>query len=89
MTETMVFELGRNAAQVTLLLVLPLLAVSLLVGVVIGIIQSATQIHEPTINFVPKLLALFLVLAVLGPWMLQNAVRFTADLFMRLPELTR
>ncbi len=89
MTETTVLELGREAAQITLLLILPLLGVSLIVGLVIGIIQSATQIHEATVNFVPKLLAIFAVLAVLGPWMLQNAVKFTADLFPRLPDLAR
>jgi flagellar biosynthetic protein FliQ len=89
MTETVVLELGRNAVEITLLLALPLLAVSLVVGLVIGIIQAATQIHEPTVNFVPKLLALLAVLAVLGPWMLQNLVRFTAGIFMRLPELAR
>ena len=89
MTETTVLELGRGAVQITLLLALPLLGVSLVVGLVVGIVQAATQIHEPTINFVPKLLALLVVLAILGPWMLQNLVRFTAGIFMRLPELVR
>jgi flagellar biosynthetic protein FliQ len=89
MTESIVLELGRNAVQITLLLSLPLLAVSLIVGLVIGIIQAATQIHEATINFVPKMLALIAVLAIFGPWMLQNMVRFTVDIFSSLPNLAR
>jgi flagellar biosynthesis protein FliQ len=89
MTETMVLELGRNAVMMTLMLALPMLIVSLAVGLVIGIIQAATQIHEPTVNFVPKVLAMVGVLALLGPWMLQNMVRYTAELLSSLPNLTR
>ncbi len=89
MTETMVMELGRNALIVMLILSLPLLLISLLVGVVISIIQAVTQIHEVTLTFVPKILAFFLVLALLGSWMLQNLLQYTAGLFDSLPRLAR
>ena len=70
MNESMVLELASNAMQVTLMITLPIVAVSLIVGVLIGIFQAATQINEATLSFVPKLLMLFLLLALLGPWML-------------------
>jgi flagellar biosynthesis protein FliQ len=87
MNESTVLELARGAAQIALILSLPLLLVSLVVGLVIGIIQAATQIHEQTVSFVPKILMLFLALALVGPWMLQNLVRYTAGLFTSLPSL--
>ena len=71
----------------TLMLSLPMLGISLLVGVIVGIVQAATQIHEATLTFVPKILAFFLVLALLGPWMLQNMMEFTTRLFTSLPAL--
>jgi flagellar biosynthetic protein FliQ len=87
MNESIVLEMGRNALQMTLVLTLPIVAVSLIVGIVIGIFQAATQIHEPTISFVPKILAIFLVLALLGPWMLQNLTQYAQTLFTSLPAL--
>lgn len=89
MTETMVLELGRNALIITLMLALPLLLSTLLVGLVISLIQAVTQIHEVTLMFVPKLLVFFLVLALLGSWMLQNLLQYTAGLFTSLPNLAR
>jgi len=61
----------------------PLLLVSMAVGLLISIIQAATQIHEQTITFVPKLLLLALILLAAGPWMLQTL----ADFFSRVFEL--
>jgi len=89
MNESMVLELASNAMQVTLMITLPIVAVSLIVGVLIGIFQAATQINEATLSFVPKLLMLFLLLALLGPWMLQNLTQFTHTLYSNLPALAR
>jgi flagellar biosynthesis protein FliQ len=87
MNESVVLEIGRGALQVALMLSLPMLGVSLVLGTIIGVFQAATQIHEATLTFVPKLLAIFLVLAVLGPWMLQNLLQFSAKMFNMLPTL--
>ncbi len=89
MPEAVVIELGRQALMTTLMLALPLLLASLVVGVVISVIQAVTQIQEITLTFVPKILAFFLVLALLGSWMLQNMLRFTAGLLNELPNLMR
>ena len=78
-------ELTLRIAREGVLLVLlisggPMLA-SMLVGLVIGVFQATTQIQEQTLSFVPKLIAVFLSLLVLGPWMLMQAVRFARVLF--------
>jgi flagellar biosynthetic protein FliQ len=58
----------------------PMLA-SLLVGFVISIVQATTQIQEQTLSYVPKLISVFLSLALLGPWMIAQALRFTQSIF--------
>jgi len=59
----------------------------LAVGLFIGVIQAATQIQEMTLSFIPKLLALVVVLFVVGPWMLRIIVTFSERLFMEIPGL--
>ena len=73
--------------MMVLLLAAPILAVSLVVGLVVSIFQAVTQISEMTLTFVPKLVAIFLTIAILGTWMLRNAVDFTARLFASLSFL--
>jgi flagellar biosynthetic protein FliQ len=63
------------------------LGAALAVGLFIGVIQAATQIQEMTLSFIPKLLALVVVLFVVGPWMLRIIVTFSERLFMDIPGL--
>ena len=84
-------ELTLRVAREGLILVLlisggPMLA-SMLVGLVVGIFQATTQIQEQTLSYVPKLIAVFLSLLVLGPWMLMQAVRFARLLFDSIPTV--
>jgi len=84
-------ELTLRVAREALLLVLlisggPMLA-SMLVGFIIGLFQATTQIQEQTLSYVPKLVAVFLSLLVLGPWMLMQAVRFARSLFEAIPTI--
>jgi flagellar biosynthetic protein FliQ len=60
----------------------PILLTALLVGVVVGLLQAVTQIHEMTLVFVPKIIAVFLVISVMGPWMLDQMVNFSERIFM-------
>jgi flagellar biosynthesis protein FliQ len=87
MDETYVLALAQNALTVALMLAAPVLIVSLVVGVIISLIQAATQINEATLSFVPKLIGVCAVLLVLGSWMLQQLVNFTTNLFASLPSL--
>jgi len=83
----MIMDLGRSALTMMLILSLPLLAVSLVVGLVVSLFQAITQIQEVTLTFVPKILGIILVVALLGPWMLQQLLAFTNNLFDIIPRL--
>lgn len=85
----MVSTLMREAITTTLLLAMPLLAMSLVVGLTISLFQAVTQISEMTLTFVPKLIGLFAVLLLLGPWMLQRIMLFTEWLFSLMPQMVR
>ncbi|MEA4906622.1 MAG: flagellar biosynthesis protein FliQ [Chloroflexi bacterium] len=86
MTESYVLTLAQDAAMVTLVLAAPILIVSLVIGSLISLVQAATQINEVTLTFVPKLLGIAIVMAILGSWMLQHILVFTTNLFTSLPN---
>ena len=87
MTSGMVMEIARTAIQMTLILVGPLLLASLIVGLMVSIFQAATQINESTLQFVPKLVAIFAVMVFAGPWMLQSMVNYMRELFNSIPQI--
>jgi flagellar biosynthesis protein FliQ len=80
-----VLTLGQQAMQITLLLSAPLLLTGLVVGLVVSIFQAATQINEMTLSFIPKLLAMFAVLVIAGPWMLATMMDFMRRVFESIP----
>jgi flagellar biosynthetic protein FliQ len=86
MTENMVIQLGKDAFTVTLITAMPLLGVSLLVGVMVSVFQAATQIQDMTLSFVPKVLAVGVVGALFGPWVMNNLVVYTSNLLSSLPN---
>jgi len=88
LTEAFVMTLAQKAITMALILAGPVMLVSLLVGSLISLVQAATQINEPTLSFVPKMIGIILVLVILGSWMLQQILVFTAELFNSLPGLT-
>lgn len=87
MSPETVLDIGREALWLAVLLAGPMLGAALAVGLFIGVIQAATQIQEMTLSFIPKLLALVIVLFVVGPWMLRILVTFSERLFMEIPGL--
>jgi len=87
MTPESVMSIGSQAIHVSLLLGAPLLLVALVVGLVISIFQAATQINEATLSFIPKLLAVFAVLVIAGPWMLGQMLDYIRALFSSIPLL--
>ncbi|BER91347.1 MAG: flagellar biosynthesis protein FliQ [Candidatus Atribacteria bacterium] len=89
MLESLVLEIGRESLLLVMKVALPILGVALLVGILVSIFQAVTQIHELTLTFVPKILAVFLILALLGPWMLRVFMDFAAGLFWNLPSFIR
>ena len=87
MSPEMVMEIGRGALAVTVMLAAPMLAIALALGLVIGMVQAATQIQEMTLSFIPKLLGLVAVLAIAGHWMLGLIGDYTRDLITAIPGL--
>lgn len=87
MTPATVMEIGRQAIEVTLIISTPTLLAALVVGLIISIFQAATQINESTLQFIPKLVAMFVVIMLFGPWMLQYLVDYIQRLFGSIPQL--
>jgi len=81
-----VLSLMSETLKVGLVLSLPLLAVILVVGLVISVLQVVTQIQDPSIAFVPKLVLFVVVLALLAPWMLSKLTGFGVAMFARLAQ---
>ena len=77
MTEALVLDVFNTALMTILKVALPVLTVSLVVGLVISVLQATTQIQEQTLSFVPKLAAVFLSLVVFGSFMLSTLISFT------------
>ena len=82
-----VLTLVQQALFVTVLVSAPLLLTALVVGLVVSIFQAATQINEMTLSFIPKLLAMFAVLVLVGPWMLTTLVDYVQRLFGSIPQI--
>jgi flagellar biosynthesis protein FliQ len=84
MTDDMTLQLIRTTIQTAILMGGPLLLVALLVGLTVSIVQVVTSIHDPTLSFVPRLLAIALTLIVTLPWMMERITVFTGKLFSQL-----
>ena len=87
MTPESITTIAQQALWVTFLVALPLLGVALVVGLVVSLIQAATQLNEMTLSFVPKVLAMGLAGVFAGPWMLHVMMDFTIRLFESIPHL--
>jgi flagellar biosynthetic protein FliQ len=88
-TSQQVIDIGTHALLVSAKLAGPFLIVVLAVGVVIGLLQSVTQLQEQTLTFVPKLIGSAIVIAVSGNWMLASLVEFSRELMNSVPALLR
>ncbi len=87
MTPDTVVAIIRQALEVAMLAAGPMLLASLLTGLLISVFQAATQINEMTLSFIPKILVMFIVLVVTGPWALQLLVDYIKRLIGSIPTL--
>jgi len=87
MTPDFVVHLGKEAISLMLLISAPMLVAGLIVGLGISIMQAVTQIHEVTLTFIPKILAVSIALMAALPWMLQKMLDFMHALIARIPAL--
>lgn len=81
MTQELAMEIFVQAVWLAFKLGVPLLVVGMLVGLIIAILQAATQVHEQTLTFAPKVIIVALTLLALGPWMLNSLMDFTSEIF--------
>ena len=87
MNAELIVRITREALILVLLISGGPMLASMLVGFIVSLFQATTQIQEQTLSYVPKLVAVFLTLIVLGPWMLMQAVRFARILFESIPTV--
>lgn len=87
MTEEFITKMIYDALLMILKLSMPTLIVGLLVGVIVGILQATTQIQEMTLSFIPKMIAVFLVILIMGQWMLKSLIEYTIELIHFIPNL--
>ena len=86
MNAQMVLTMGQNALLMLLMVSAPVLGTALLVGLLVSLFQAVTQIHEATLAFVPKLVAVIAVFAIAGPWMLTVLVEFIRRTLEAIPS---
>jgi flagellar biosynthetic protein FliQ len=87
MDQDTVVNLASQAMTVALKLGGPMLLAGLVIGLVVSIFQAVTSIQEATLTFIPKIIGLALIIVILGPWMLEQIVTYTTDLFNSIPTM--
>jgi flagellar biosynthesis protein FliQ len=88
-SEEIVMSLGSEAIKTTIYLAGPMLAAAMIVGIIVSILQAITQINESTLTFIPKMVAVLVVLTVMAPWMLEVLQHYASDVLGRAGELVR
>ena len=89
MDPQLVIDIGRKAILTAGLLALPALATGLVIGLLVSIIQAVTQIHEMTLTFIPKIVAIALALYFFLPWMLRIILNYTSTLFLNFSSFIK
>jgi flagellar biosynthetic protein FliQ len=87
MDQASAIDLARQGITTAITVLLPLLATSLFIGVLVSVFQALTQVQETTLTFVPKLAGVAVILTLLGNWMLTMIVAFMQHAFMRITDL--
>ena len=82
-----VMTIGQQALELTLMVSAPLLLTALVIGLIVSIFQAATQINEMTLSFIPKLVGMFVVLIISGPWMIGILLDYMTRLFSSIPYM--
>lgn len=87
MTPESVMVMGQEAMRVALMLAAPMLLAALISGLIISLLQAATQVNEQTLSFIPKILAVAATAVIAGPWMLNLVLDYIRTLFTNLPYI--
>jgi flagellar biosynthesis protein FliQ len=87
MNEDVVVNLVMQAMTLAFTIAMPLLGVALVLGLAVSVVQAVTQIQEQTLSFIPKIIGMAVVLVVAGPWMLDEVITYTQELYSSIPSL--
>ena len=83
--ESYILAIGKQGLFLTLILSAPAVSIALITGLMISLVQATTQIQEQTLTFVPKLVGVFTILALTGPWLMAQMIAFTKALLEGFP----
>jgi flagellar biosynthetic protein FliQ len=89
LTIDFVIDFGRRVMEQIMLLSLPMLLVGLVIGLLVSVFQATTQIQEMTLQFIPKIVCISLVLVIAGPWLLEKLIDYTRDILLHFPDWIR
>ena len=84
MNQGAVIDLAKNALWITVMVSSPVLLIGLFVGLIVSIFQAVTSIQEPTLAFVPKIIAIFVAMIIFGPWMLAVMMEYIIHLYSNM-----
>ncbi|HPP96240.1 MAG TPA: flagellar biosynthesis protein FliQ [Spirochaetota bacterium] len=87
MTELMIIKIMRESLMTVLIVSAPILGVGMFVGLIVSIIQTTTSIQEQTLTFVPKIVAIFITIILLGSWMIRVLVNYTNNIFFLIEKI--
>jgi flagellar biosynthetic protein FliQ len=87
MNSDVVINLVMDAMTLAFKVAMPLLGVALVLGLAVSVLQAVTQIQEQTLSFIPKIVGMGVVLVVAGPWMLNQVIAYTAELYTSIPSI--
>ena len=87
MNQDTVANLATQAMTLALKIAGPILLVGLVIGLIVSIFQAVTQIQEQSLSFIPKIVALAVLILILGPWMLDQLVTYAQNLYLSIPQL--
>lgn len=89
MNEELVLQIGADAIKTMIYLAGPMLFAAMAIGLLVSIFQAVTQINESTLTFIPKMIAIILVLVVMAPWMIEHLRQYTIDVLTQAGEFVR
>ena len=81
MTDEFIIDICRRAVQITLMISGPMLIAGMVIGLIVSVFQATTQINEQTLTFVPKIVAVFITLLLMTPWIIHTMTSFTGEIF--------
>jgi len=89
MTEQFVIDIGVDTLWLAIKVATPPLFAAMAIGLIVSILQAATQIQEQTLQFVPKVLGITIAVAISGPWLISQFLDFTTQMFNNIPNIMR